>query len=98
MQRLRRFFICRCQCPFGVVDNFQMRIIGKRSGHRIRFHMTFNLGLIIAGVAGILPPATSAMLHNASTISIGLKDMTPLPAAKDPKLLPGGSPLLTEEA
>ena len=39
----------------------------------------FNLGLILLGAAGILPPATSALLHNASTLAIGLKSMTDLP-------------------
>ena len=38
----------------------------------------FNLGLILLGAAGILPPATSALLHNASTLAIGLKSMTDL--------------------
>ena len=34
------------------------------------------------GVAGILPPTTSALLHNASTLAISLKSMTNLlPAA-----------------
>ncbi|MBQ4310747.1 MAG: HAD-IC family P-type ATPase, partial [Oscillospiraceae bacterium] len=35
----------------------------------------FNLGLIILGAAGILPPATSAFLHNSSTIAIGAASM-----------------------
>ena len=39
----------------------------------------FNLGLILLGAAGILPPAASALLHNASTLAIGLKSMTDLP-------------------
>lgn len=43
-----------------------------------RFIMSFNLMLILLGVAGILPPATSALLHNASTIAISLKSMTNL--------------------
>ena len=30
------------------------------------------------GVAGILPPTTSALLHNASTLAISLKSMTNL--------------------
>ena len=30
------------------------------------------------GVAGILPPTTSALLHNMSTLAIGLKSMTNL--------------------
>lgn len=38
----------------------------------------FNLGLILLGAAGVLPPATSALLHNASTLAIGLKSMTDL--------------------
>ena len=42
----------------------------------------FNLGVIIFGVAGILPPTTSALLHNASTLAISLKSMANLlPAA-----------------
>ena len=38
----------------------------------------FNFGLIVLGVAGILPPTTSALLHNASTLAISLKSMTNL--------------------
>ena len=38
----------------------------------------FNLGLILFGVAGILPPTTSALLHNASTLLISLRSMTDL--------------------
>ena len=36
------------------------------------------LRLIVLGVAGILPPATSALLHNASTLAISLQSMTNL--------------------
>ena len=43
-----------------------------------RFIVGFNLGLILLGVAGVLPPATSALLHNASTLGISLKSMTDL--------------------
>ena len=43
-----------------------------------RFIVGFNLGLILLGVAGILPPTTSALLHNASTLGISLKSMTDL--------------------
>ena len=43
-----------------------------------RFIVGFNLSLIILGVAGILPPTTSALLHNASTLGISLKNMTDL--------------------
>ena len=38
----------------------------------------FNFMLICLGVAGILPPATSALLHNMSTLCISLKSMTNL--------------------
>ena len=43
-----------------------------------RFIVGFNLGLILLGVAGILPPTASALLHNASTLDISLKSMTDL--------------------
>ena len=38
----------------------------------------FNLMLIVLGAIGVLPPATSALLHNASTLAISLKSMTNL--------------------
>lgn len=40
-----------------------------------RFIISFNAGLIALGVAGILPPSTSALLHNVSTLAIGLRSM-----------------------
>lgn len=43
-----------------------------------RFVIGFNLGLIVLGVAGVLPPTTSALLHNTSTLGISLKSMTNL--------------------
>ena len=53
---------------------------------RIRFNygtiVGFNTALIALGVSGILPPATSAMLHNGSTLALGLKSMTPLIGSK----------------
>ena len=49
---------------------------------RIRFNyrtiVGFNTALIALGIAGIMPPATSAMLHNGSTVALGLKSMTNL--------------------
>lgn len=38
----------------------------------------FNLMLIILGVAGLIPPTTSALLHSASTLGISLHSMTSL--------------------
>ena len=43
-----------------------------------RFIVGFNFSLIVLGVAGILPPTTSALLHNMSTLGISLKSMTNL--------------------
>ena len=43
-----------------------------------RFIMSFNLGLILLGVAGVLPPATSALLHNLSTLGVALESMKDL--------------------
>ena len=43
----------------------------------------FNFMLIVLGVAGILPPATSALLHNALTLEISLRGMTNLLKEKE---------------
>ena len=43
-----------------------------------RFIVSFNCSLIALGVAGILPPATSALLHNLSTLAVSMKSMTNL--------------------
>lgn len=40
--------------------------------------MSFNTALIVLGVVGIIPPTTSAFLHNASTLVFTLKSMTKL--------------------
>ncbi len=50
----------------------------RRIHSNYRMIMGFNSALIVLGVAGVLPPATSALLHNASTIAISLKSMTGL--------------------
>ena len=50
----------------------------RRIHRNYRRIIGFNLMLICLGVAGILPPATSALLHNASTLVISLESMTPL--------------------
>ena len=43
-----------------------------------RFIVGFNFSLIVLGVAGVLPPTTSALLHKMSTLGISLKSMTDL--------------------
>ncbi len=59
-----------------------LRTISTMLMKRIRFNyriiVSFNTALIVFGVAGILPPATSALLHNSSTLALGLKSMTDL--------------------
>ena len=59
----------------------------KRVHANYRFVLTFNSTLIALGALGILQPASSAMLHNLSTIGISLKSMTNLlPENKAPQL------------
>ena len=50
----------------------------KRTRANYRFIMSFNSALIVLGAMGVLPPATSALLHNASTLGVSLKSMTNL--------------------
>ena len=59
----------------------------KRVHANYRFVLSFNSALILLGALGILQPASSAMLHNLSTIGISLKSMTNLlPENKAPQL------------
>ena len=55
-------------------------LLMKRIHRNYRFIVGFNTGLIVLGVAGVIAPTTSALLHNTSTLMIGLnsmKDMLP---------------------
>ena len=54
----------------------------RRIQNNYRFVIGFNGTLIGLGVAGILPPATSAMLHNLSTLGVSLHSMSALPLSK----------------
>jgi heavy metal translocating P-type ATPase len=54
-----------------VISNLLMKRI-KKDYQTI---VGFNTGLIVLGVAGVLQPATSALMHNASTLFISLKSM-----------------------
>lgn len=49
-----------------------------RIGRNYRFVIGFNLGLILLGIGGVITPATSALLHNTSTLAVSLKSMTNL--------------------
>ena len=68
-----------------------LKSIANALQHRVsanyRFVLTFNSTLIVLGALGILQPATSAMLHNLSTIGISLKSMTNLLPEGNGKLL-----------
>lgn len=50
----------------------------KRINKNYRFIVAFNSALLISGLAGIISPSLSAFLHNASTMAICAKSMTPL--------------------
>jgi heavy metal translocating P-type ATPase len=50
----------------------------KRIKSNYRFILGFNSALIAGGLFGIMNPASSALLHNGSTILTGLKSMTDL--------------------
>ena len=58
----------------------------RRIRNNYRFVIGFNGTLIGLGVAGILPPTTSAMLHNLSTLGVSLHSMTALPQPKQNKV------------
>lgn len=64
----------------------RLRQLAMALMHRIqnnyRFVIGFNGALIGLGVLGLLPPATSAMLHNLSTLGVSLHSMSALPISK----------------
>ncbi|MCR5238496.1 MAG: heavy metal translocating P-type ATPase [Lachnospiraceae bacterium] len=67
-------------------DNLESLVILKDIStllmKRIRFNyrtiVGFNTALIGLGIAGFVSPATSAILHNGSTVALGLNSMTEL--------------------
>ena len=50
----------------------------QRIGRNYRFVMGFNSALIFFGALGLLPPASSALLHNSSTLLLSMDCLTPL--------------------
>ncbi len=50
----------------------------QRIGRNYRFVMGFNGALIFFGALGLLPPATSALLHNSSTLLLSMDCLTDL--------------------
>ena len=49
-----------------------------RIDRNYRFVMSFNSVLIALGAFGLLPPATTALLHNSSTLALSMDCLTPL--------------------
>jgi len=50
----------------------------NRINHNFNFVIGFNSSLIIFGLFGIMPPAFTALLHNLSTLGVGLHSMNNL--------------------
>ncbi len=50
--------------------------LNNRVDRNYRFVLGFNSTLIVAGVAGLIAPTLSALLHNTSTVAISLASMT----------------------
>ncbi len=57
----------------------------KRIQANYRFVIGFNGALIALGAAGVLSPASSAMLHNLSTLGVSLHSMSALPLPESEK-------------
>ena len=66
-----------------------IRQLSEKLMHRInsnyRFILLFNSMLLLSGAFGLLQPSASALLHNASTMAICAKSMTPLEDKKRKK-------------
>ncbi len=60
-----------------VLRDISMRLM-RRIKTNYRAVVGINLALIGFGVTGVMQPATTALLHNASTVAIGLKSTTNL--------------------
>lgn len=74
-------------------DNLEELVTLKRLSNALvkRIHgnyrqiVGFNTGLILSGIGGVMQPATSALLHNTSTLAISVKSMKDLLSEKDEK-------------
>lgn len=74
-------------------DNLEELVALKRLSNALvkRIHgnyrqiVGFNTGLILCGIGGVMQPATSALLHNTSTLAISVKSMKDLLSEKDEK-------------
>ena len=74
-------------------DNLEELVTLKRLSNALvkRIHgnyrqiVGFNTGLILCGIGGVMQPATSALLHNTSTLAISVKSMKDLLNENDEK-------------
>ncbi len=74
-------------------DNLEELVTLKRLSNALvkRIHgnyrqiVGFNTGLILCGIGGVMQPATSALLHNTSTLAISVKSMKDLLSENDEK-------------
>lgn len=74
-------------------DNLEELVTLKRLSNALvkRIHgnyrqiVGFNTGLILCGIGGVMQPATSAFLHNTSTLAISVKSMKDLLNENDEK-------------
>ena len=58
----------------------------RRIGRNYRAILSINTSLLALGICGVLPPTTTALLHNASTMAISAASMRPyLPAGQTAK-------------
>ena len=46
------------------------RVLQRRMGHGYRFTVAFNSALLALGIAGVLTPQMSSVLHNGSTVAL----------------------------
>ena len=63
--------------------------------------IAFNAAILLAGLAGLVTPGTAALLHNASTIGLCLRNMTPLvekPVLAEEAAEPGTEEMLAAPA
>ena len=49
----------------------------RRIGRNYRAILSINTSLLALGICGVLPPTTTALLHNASTMAISAASMRP---------------------
>ncbi|MGI6257774.1 MAG: heavy metal translocating P-type ATPase [Anaerovoracaceae bacterium] len=50
----------------------------RRIQKNYRFIISFNFGLILLGIGGVITPVTSSLLHNMSTLAVGVHSTTNL--------------------